>query len=57
MLWKELEKLHNSVNFQNFIYHFKGPTKGIGFNNFIDVEILCDDIKSKKIRFEDVEKK
>ena len=46
----ELEKLHNSVNFQNFIYHFKGPTKGIDFNNFIDVVILFDNIKSKKIR-------
>ena len=45
----ELEKLHNSVNFQNFIYHFKGPTKD--FNDFIDAETLFDDIKSKKIRF------
>ena len=23
----EIKKLHNSVNFQNLIYHFKGPLK------------------------------
>ena len=26
------EKLHNSVNFQNFIYHFKDLTKDMYFN-------------------------
>ena len=50
---RELEKLHNNVNFQNLIYHFKGLTKDIDFNDFIDAETLFDDIKSKKIRFED----
>ena len=25
LLLKELDKLHDSVNFQNWIYHFKGP--------------------------------
>ena len=52
----EIEKLHNSVNFQNLIYHFKGPTKDIDFNDFTDAETLFDDIKSKKIRLEDAEK-
>ena len=52
----EIEKLHNSVNFQNLIYHFKGPTKDIDFNDFIDAETLFDDIRSTKIRFEDVGK-
>ena len=47
------EKLHNSFNFQNLIYHFKGPTKDKNFNDFIHAETLFDDIKSKK----DVEKK
>ena len=37
------------------MYHFKGPTKD--FNDFIDAETLFDDIKSKKIRFWDAEKK
>ena len=52
----EIEKLHNSANFQNLIYHFKDPTKDIAFNDFIDAETLFDDIKSKIIRTEDVEK-
>ena len=56
LLQKELEKLYNSFNFQNLIYHFKGPTKDIDFNNFIDAEILFDDLKSLEIRFEDVDK-
>ena len=46
----EIEKLHNSVNFQNLIYHFKGRTKDIDeFNEFIDAEKLFHDIKSKEI--------
>ena len=44
----EIEKLHNSVNFQNLIYHF--------ICDFIDAETHFDNIKSEKIRFEDVEK-
>ena len=50
----EIEKLNNGVNFQNFIYHFKCPTKHIYFNDLIDAETLFDDAKSKKIGFEDV---
>ena len=60
LLWNwrtgESEKLFNSVNFKDLIYHFKGPTKDIDFNNFIDAETVFDDTKLKKIRFEDVEK-
>ena len=49
----EFEKSHNSVTFQNLVYHFKGPTRNIDFNDFIYPETLSNDIKSKKIRFED----
>ena len=52
----EIEKLHNSDNFQNFIYNFTGSTKDIDFNDFIDAETLFYGIKSKRIRFEDVQK-
>ena len=52
----KIEKLHNSANFQNLIYHFKGPTKDIDFNNLIDAATLFDNIMSKEIRIEDVEK-
>ena len=51
----EFERLHNSVNFQNYVnfqnlmYHFKSPTKDIDSNDFINAETLFDDINSKKI--------
>ena len=35
----KIEKLHISVYFINLIYHFKGPTKDIHFNDLIDAEI------------------
>ena len=49
----QFEKSHNSVTFQNLVYHFKGPTRNTDFNDFIYPEILSNDVKSKKIRFED----
>ena len=52
----KIEKCHNSVKFQNLIYPFKGLTKNIDFNNFMDDETFFDDINSKKIGFEDAEK-
>ena len=52
----KLEKLHNSVNFENLIRRFMGFTKNTDFNDFIDAETTFDDIKSQQIRFEDVEK-
>ena len=39
------------------VNYIKGYTKDIDFNNFVDAETLCKDIKSKKIKFENVEKK
>ena len=42
-----MEKLHNKVNFENLIYHFKGPIKDADFNDFMDAETLFNDIKSK----------
>ena len=44
----EIENLHNSVNFQNLIHHFKGPTKEIDFNDLIDSKNIFHGIKSKK---------
>ena len=35
----KIQKLHNSVNFQNLMDHFKSPTKNIAFSDFIDAEI------------------
>ena len=45
----KLEKLHNSVNFENLICRFMGFTKNTDFNDFIDAETTFDDIKSQQI--------
>ena len=34
------KKYSISINIQNLIHHFKGPTKNIDFNDFIDFETL-----------------
>ena len=60
-LWqKKLEKLQNYimiVYFQILVYHFNGPISDIDFNYSTDAETLFNDIKSKKIKFEEIEKK
>ena len=38
------------------IHHFKGPTKDVIFNDFVDTENLFVAIRSTKIRYEDAEK-
>ena len=35
-----MEKLHDGVNFENLIYHFKGSSKNIVFSKFIDAELF-----------------
>ena len=34
------KKYSISINIQNLIHHFKGPTKNIDFNDFIDFETI-----------------
>ena len=52
----KIEKLHESIDFENLTYYFKSSTEDIDFNDFIDAETLLDNIKLKNIRFEDAEK-
>ena len=35
-----VDKLHNSIDFNNIIYRFKGSTADINFNSFIDATSL-----------------
>ena len=53
---QKLEKLHKSVNFERLKYYFQGSTKDINLNDFINAETIFDDIKFKRIRFDDAEK-
>ena len=52
LLQKELEKF----NVVSLIYHFNDSTKSIDHNYLAHTETLFDDINSKEIRFEDIEK-
>ena len=51
----EIGKLDNSVQFEKIKYNFKGPTKDLYLNGFIDGEIVFYYINSKKIKFIDAE--
>ena len=52
LLQEELEKF----NVVSLIYHFNDSTKSIDHNYLVHTETLFDDINSKEIRFEDIEK-
>ena len=52
LLQEELEKF----NVVSLIYHFNDSTKSIDHNYLAHTETLFDDINSKEIRFEDIEK-
>ena len=52
---KEIEKLQNSVNFENLIYYCS--IKDIDFNDLVDAETLFHyKVKKKKKDLKDVEK-
>ena len=48
-------KLHNSIDFKKLLYHYKGPTANVNFNDFVDATTL-DEIKSNRIKLADEEK-
>ena len=49
-------ELHNSANFDNLLYHYKGPTKDKGFNMYNEATSLYDMIKNKDIILSHAEK-
>ena len=51
-----IEKLHNSINFNNLTYHYMGPIANLSFDDFIDETTLFDKTKSKRVKLADVEK-
>ena len=44
-----MHELHNSVDFDNFIYHYKGPTKDKDVNMYDNAKSLYDMIKNKSV--------
>ena len=51
-----IEKLHNSISFNNLTYHYMGPIANLSFDDFIDETTLFDKTKSKRVKLADVEK-
>ena len=47
---KTMIELHDAVEFNNLIYHYKGPTKDVDFSNCNDAKSLFNMIKNKDIR-------
>ena len=54
---EEMKELHESIDFENLIYHFKGENAGININDFINAETFYNNLKSHKIKLDYVEKK
>ena len=51
-----IEKLHNSIKFNNLTYHYMGSIANLSFDDFIDETTLFDKTKSKRVKLADVEK-
>ena len=53
---EEMNKLHESINFKNLIYHYKGTNRDVNFNDFIDSETHFNKPKLHKMKLEDLVK-
>ena len=47
--------LHNTAEFDDLLYHYKGPTKDIDFSGYIDAKDLFNMIKNKDISLSNAE--
>ena len=43
-------ELHDAAEFNNLIYHYKGPAKDVDFSNCNDAKSIFNMIKNKDIR-------
>ena len=51
------EKLHNDIEFYNFIYKYKGSAANINLNNFINAGTIFEYVSSKEKKIADAKKK
>ena len=52
-----MSKLHDSVDCSNLKFEYVGPTKDIGFYEYIDSKELFNAIKNNQIKFSEVKNK
>ena len=50
---KKMVEFHESVDFQNLIYYFKGKNTDTNSNNFVDTKTIYNKLKSHKIKLDD----
>ena len=51
-----LEKLHDRVNSENLMYHYKCKTKSVDFNGLIDAKVVFDEVTDDRIKIDQAEK-
>ena len=53
----EMNKLYNSVNYNNLKFEYVGPTKDVSFYGYLDSKERFNAIKNNQLKFNDVLKK
>ena len=53
---KTIEKLQNSADFNNLIYHYKCPIANVDFNYFIDTATLFGETRPHETKLDEAEK-
>ena len=52
-----MNKLYNSVNYNNLKFEYVGPTKDVSFYGYLDSKERFNAIKNNQLKFNDVLKK
>ena len=52
-----MNKLYESVDYDNLIFRYIGPTKDVSFYEYMDCKELFNAIKSSRIKFSDKQNK
>ena len=52
-----MQKLHDSVDYDNLKFEYVGPTKDVNFYEYMDSKELFNAIKNSQIKFREVKNK
>ena len=52
-----MQKLHDSVDYNNLKFEYVGPTKDVNFYDYMDSKELFNAIKNSQIKFREVKNK
>ena len=52
-----MRELHESVDINKLYFEYVGPTKNVGFYEYMDSKELFNESKDHRIRFNDAQKK